>query len=67
MSVAICNNYHGKHFMVGEENSPVEILCNLTEVSIPVDNDIVFGVDSERDTIIVDNPGSHQYLHSGDM
>jgi hypothetical protein len=67
MSVAIHNNYQLKpHSKVDEDNTP-EVLCNLREISIPVDNDVVFGVDSDNDTIVVNDPGSQKFLRSGDM
>ena len=49
-----------------DSDSPEEVLCNLKDIVIPVDNNIVFGVDSDNDTIIVNDPGCEPSLGCGD-
>lgn len=49
-----------------EENVIPEVLCNLRDVEVPIDNDILFEVD-ENDAIRVSSSGSCANVISGDM
>ena len=45
----------------------VEVYCNLRDITVPIDNDITFGVETDTDRIVVDDPGSQTLLAVGDM
>lgn len=52
-----------------EDNSaePIpEVFCNLKDIEVPIDNDIVFEVD-ENDSIKISSPGTCTGLRPGDM
>ena len=51
-----------------EENEPSipEVFCNLKDIEVPIDNDIIFEVD-ENDSIKVSSPGTCSDLKYGDM
>lgn len=43
-----------------------EVLCNLKDIEVPIDNDILFEVD-ENDSIRISSPGTCVELKPGDM
>jgi hypothetical protein len=43
-----------------------EVLCNLKDIVVPIDNDILFEVD-ENDSIRISSPGTCLDLKTGDM
>jgi hypothetical protein len=43
-----------------------EVLCNLKDIVVPIDNDIIFEVD-ESDSIRISSPGTCSELKAGDM
>ena len=43
-----------------------EVLCNLKDIEVPIDNDILFEVD-ENDSIRISSPGTCAELKTGDM
>lgn len=50
-----------------EDNIQIpEVLCNLRDILVPIDNDIVFEVD-ENDSIKISSPGSCLEVKTGDM
>mmetsp|Transcript_16549 Transcript_16549/g.24894 ORF Transcript_16549/g.24894 Transcript_16549/m.24894 type:complete len:491 (-) Transcript_16549:171-1643(-) len=44
-----------------------ELLCNLKDIEIPVDNDVVFAVNEDDDSIVISDAGSITDLTSGDI
>jgi hypothetical protein len=50
-----------------ETSVPIpEVLCNLKDIEVPIDNDILFEVD-ENDSIRISSPGTCTELKTGDM
>jgi hypothetical protein len=43
-----------------------EVLCNLRDIEVPIDNDIIFEVDA-NDSIRISSAGSCSELKAGDM